>query len=82
MSAADSDESGDSPDFVMDPDTMTWDELPDDPLIASYDRQFVWHRGSLYLFAKPLDSGDDDRSDIEGARYDFETGSWEPRRAE
>jgi hypothetical protein len=44
-----SQEHGVRPDFVFDPSTRTWTELPRDPLIPSFDRTMVWTDVGLVL---------------------------------
>jgi hypothetical protein len=49
---AGTDEQGGRPDWRFTPGTARWEELPDDPLPRSYDRQVVADGASLLLFAK------------------------------
>jgi hypothetical protein len=45
-----SQENGVEHDFVFDPRSGTWTELPPDPLIPSFDRTMVWTDTGLVLF--------------------------------
>jgi hypothetical protein len=49
---AGTDEQGERPDWRFTPGTARWEELPDDPLPPSYDRQVVADGARLLLFAK------------------------------
>ena len=74
---ATTDENGTAPDWVFDPAVESWNELPDDPLGAAYDRSMVWNGEALFLFGKALiDSpgGADGPSYTRAARYQH--GDW------
>lgn len=76
-----SDEGGEIPDVVFDPATLTWDELPADPLSPSFDRSMVLVGDDLYLFAQDLvlHPGSETPSLARAARLDLTTREWEVR---
>ena len=73
-----SDESGEQPDFVFDPSTEAWSELPPDPLSPSFDRSMAWSGRELLLFEHELvpDPGAEKPAVTRAAALDLETGSW------
>ncbi|HKH04856.1 MAG TPA: hypothetical protein VKA65_06825 [Acidimicrobiales bacterium] len=72
-----SDEHGVVPDWRFSVATDTWEELPDDPLPPSYDRQLVADGDDLMLFAKPLGTGSPPGR-VAGARLRSADGAWTP----
>ncbi len=48
------DEAGPASDWLLDTMTGTWTKLPDDPLGPSFNRQYVAHDNTLYLFGHAL----------------------------
>ncbi len=65
-------------DYLLAPDTGTWEPLPDDPLPLSYGRRMVWNGTELYLFAHELrgNPGAERRPPVLLAAYDFDSGEW------
>lgn len=49
-----SDEQGEIPDHLFEPETGEWTEVPADPLSPAFDREMVWSGAELILFAKEL----------------------------
>ena len=49
-----SDEDGERPDFVFDPEPSEWSELPDDPLSPGFDRVAYWDGAEVLLFDHEL----------------------------
>jgi hypothetical protein len=73
-----SDEQGEQPDFVFDPATSFWSELPPDPLSPSFDRSMAWSGRELLLFEHELvpNPGADEPALTRAAALDPESGSW------
>ena len=79
---------GDEPreiaDYILDPGTETWSELPDDPLSAGFDRFMRWSGGELLLFDHELVARPTRDSPLRGAALDLTDGAWrvldDPRR--
>ena len=76
---AGSDEQGEVPDQVLDPETGVWSDVPNDPFEASYDRQLLSVDGALILFAKPISAAIDSSQvpRVLAARFDEATGTWQ-----
>jgi hypothetical protein len=76
---AGSDERGEAPDLVFDPDRSTWKELPADPLSPSFDRVMTGLGSHLYLFGHELvaNPGSERPSLTRAARLDLDSGKWE-----
>ncbi len=76
---ASSDEDRERPDFVFDPGSATWTELPDDPFSPGFDRVMAWNGNELVLFDHelvPNPGGDGSPVPTRGAALDFEQGEW------
>jgi hypothetical protein len=73
-----SDEQGEQPDFVFDPATSSWSELPPDPLSPSFDRSMAWSGRELLLFDHELvpNPGAEEPALTRAAALDLESGSW------
>lgn len=73
-----SDEQGEQPDFLFDPATSSWSELPPDPLSPSFDRSMAWSGRELLLFDHELvpDPGAEEPALTRAAALDLESGSW------
>jgi hypothetical protein len=73
-----SDEQGEQPDFVFDPATSSWSELPPDPLSPSFDRSMAWSGRELLLFEHELVSnpGSERPAVTRAAALDLESGAW------
>jgi hypothetical protein len=72
-----SDERGEVPDLVFDPEHSSWTELPDDPLPRTFDRFIVPAGDQLVLTGSPraaLEAGQDPTK--LAARHDLTTGEW------
>jgi len=74
-----SDENGEQPDLLFDPETQSWVELPPDPLSPSFDRLYVANGDRLILMAKDLEPnpGSEGPSLARVAELDLDTGAWE-----
>lgn len=64
------------PDFILDPGTETWSELPDDPLSPGFDRFMRWSGGELLLFDHELVANPPGDSPLRGAALDLADGEW------
>lgn len=64
-------------DFVFDPATASWGELPPDPLSPSFDRSMAWSGRELLLFDHELvpNPGSEEPSLTRAAALDIES-SW------
>jgi hypothetical protein len=73
-----SDEQDEQPDFVFDPATSSWSELPPDPLSPSFDRSMAWSGRELLLFEHELvlNPGAEEPALTRAAALDLESGSW------
>jgi hypothetical protein len=73
-----SDEQGEQPDFVFDPATSSWSELPPDPLSPSFDRSMAWSGRELLLFEHELvpNPGSEKPALTRAAALDLESGAW------
>jgi hypothetical protein len=73
-----SDEQGEQPDFVFDPATSSWSELPPDPLSPWFDRSMAWSGRELLLFEHELvpNPGSEKPALTRAAALDLESGSW------
>ncbi|GLI02240.1 Kelch repeat-containing protein [Phytohabitans aurantiacus] len=73
-----SDETVESPDYVLDAATGAWRELPADPQGRSYDRTMAWTGRELVLFDKKLvpNPGQNEPSLTRAAALDLATGTW------
>lgn len=70
------DEPREIPDFVLDPGSETWRELPDDPLSPGFDRVMRWSGGELLLFDHELVENPPGDIPLRGAALDLESGEW------
>ena len=66
------DEPREIPDFVLDPGSETWSELPDDPLSPGFDRVMRWSGGELLLFDHELVDNPRGELPLRGAALDLE----------
>jgi hypothetical protein len=73
-----SDEQGEQPDYVFDPATGAWNELPPDPLSPSFDRSMAWSGRGLGRFEPELgpNPGSVKPAVTRAAALDLETGAW------
>jgi hypothetical protein len=73
-----SDEEREQSDFLFDPATKSWSELPADPLSPSFDRVMAWSGRELVLFDHELvpNPGSKKPSVTRAAALDLESGSW------
>jgi len=71
-----SDESGGRPDFLFDPASSAWGELPDDPFSPGFDRVMTWNGDELYLFDHELVENPGGDLPLRGAAFDLETDEW------
>lgn len=71
-------ESGVRPDLVFDPSTETWEELPPDPLIRSFDRGMVWTDAGLVLLGLEdvPQPGSEEPAVYRAAVLDLPTRTW------
>lgn len=67
------DESGENPDHLYDPARDRWQQLPDDPLPAVYDRFAVDDGDRVLVLGSPVDAGPDAKL---AATYDLASGTW------
>lgn len=74
-----SDELGEQPDLLLDPETMTWTDLPPDPLSPSFDRFMVADGDKVTLFAKDIvaSPGSEGPSLARIAEFQMSTDTWE-----
>lgn len=74
-----SDEDRERPDFVFDPGSVTWSELPDDPLSPGFDRVLASNGDELVLFDHelvPNPGGDGSPASHRGATFDLDSRQW------
>lgn len=73
-----SEESGPVTDFLYDPGTDSWAELPRDPLSPSFDRFMVWTGVEVVLLANELvpNPGSERPSLVRAAAFDPGTKQW------
>jgi hypothetical protein len=71
-----SDEPREIPDFVLDPGSETWSELPDDPLSPGFDRVMRWSGAELLLFDHELVANPPGDIPLRGAALDLTSGEW------
>jgi hypothetical protein len=78
IAIAGSDERGNDVDSVFNPSSGTWQQLPDDPLGQSYDREAVWVTGGLLLTGKDLvaSPGSEEPSVVRLALLDTTLTTW------
>ncbi|MGH3057612.1 MAG: hypothetical protein ACRDPP_05165 [Gaiellaceae bacterium] len=69
------DEPREIPDFVLDPGSETWSELPDDPLSPGFDRVMRGSGEELLLFDHELVDNPGDLP-LRGAALDLASGTW------
>lgn len=70
------DEPREIPDFILDPGSETWVELPDDPLSPGFDRVMRWSGGELLLFDHELVANPPGDIPLRGAALDLARGEW------
>jgi hypothetical protein len=72
------DEYGESPDLLFDPQTATWGELPPDSLSPSFDRVMAWSGRELLLLDHELvpQPGSEKPAVTRAAALDIEAESW------
>ena len=70
------DEPREIPDFILDPGSETWVELPNDPLSPGFDRVMRWSGGELLLFDHELVTNPPGDLPLRGAGLDLERGEW------
>ena len=73
---AGSQERGVTPDFLFDPSTGTWSELPPDPLIPSFDRSMVWTGSELVLIAPKHEAPQVATYENRVATFDIASSTW------
>jgi hypothetical protein len=67
-----------TPDLLYEPESRTWTELPEDPLVASFDRSMVWTGRELVLLAQEdvPQPGSKGPSLYRAAAFDPSSGAW------
>lgn len=77
-----SDEHAERPDFVFEPATQSWSELPDDPLTPGFDRWMVETEDGLVLLDHELvpNPNAERPSLLRTAVLPLDTGAWRPLR--
>lgn len=73
-----SEENGGGKDYVFEPRTATWSELPADPLNPAFDRAMAWTGSELVLFDHELvpNPGSEKPALTRAATLDLAAGSW------
>lgn len=70
------DEPHELPDFVFDPGSESWSELPDDPFSPGFDRVMRWSGSELLLFDHELVANPPGDLPLRGAALDLASGEW------
>jgi hypothetical protein len=72
-----SEEQSGTADWLLDPESGSWSQLPEDPLPATYDRSYTWD-GEAMIFTALVSSGIEDErpNHFQMARLDLGTRQW------
>lgn len=72
------DERGERPDWIYDPPTQRWAQLPDDPMTEAFDRRMVSVGNRLVLFDREGAAvGEQRPAVVRAALLDVDAGTWE-----